>query len=194
MRRSVFHKEGAASAEARFEQHVLRARGKIFRLAYRILGNSSDAEDITQETFLRAWVNYASYDQGRSFESWVSRIAVNLCIDSKRRSRRLQTHASGTLDAGGIETDRGCSELADSSSDPAKRLQAREIDSDLLLGIRSLPVTHRHCMLLLTWQYTYREIAAVLGCPVGTVRSRVHRARAILREAIATPEGQAVFA
>jgi RNA polymerase sigma-70 factor (ECF subfamily) len=187
MRLSVFHNAREASAEAQFEQHVLQARKKIFRLVYRILGNRSDAEDITQETFLRAWVNYASYDRDRAFDSWVSRIAVNLCIDSKRRSKRQQHLSFGASTASRVETNMDCRELADSSNDPAERLQAQEINSDLLQGIRSLPVTHRHCLLLLTQEYTYREIAAVIGCPVGTVRSRVHRARAILREAAATP-------
>ncbi len=194
MRSSVFHKEGEASVEARFEQQVSQVRQKVYHLAYRMLGNQSDAEDVTQDTFLRAWVHYASYDPDRSFDGWVLRIAVNLCIDLQRRRKRRQHLPLEAFFTDGLETETFCRELADSSNDPAERLRMQARHSDLFEGLRSLPVTYRHCLLLLIRQYSYPEIAAILGCPLGTVRSRVHRARAILRRVAARKNAQTIFA
>src|SRR5579871_5452479 len=78
-------------ASISFAQQALYARPYVFKLAYRVTANRTEAEDIAQETFLRAWINYPTFDATRSFEGWVGRIALNLCLDLKRRQARRPT-------------------------------------------------------------------------------------------------------
>lgn len=167
-----------------FERQFLQMRERIYHLVLRMLGNPSDAQDVTQETFIRAWSCYAGYDPTRSFERWVFRIATNLCIDNLRRRKR---RGECSLDApSGIEALSGsdCRELEDRSYDPEASLLAKEINERLYYAINALPPAYRRCLLLLP-HYTYAEIAEVMHCPVGTIRSRIYRARLHLDQALA---------
>ena len=175
--------------EASFERHVMSTRNRIYRLAFRIIGNATDAEDITQETFMRAWAHYPAFDTSRSFDSWVMRIAMNLCFDYKRRMK----YRCCSLDAAFVEEkqwDATVNEPADSTNDPLWRLLASEIDQRLLDGIESLPQLQLQCILLLNAQRSYEDIAHIFNCPLGTVRSRVHRARTKIRRSLEAEAGK----
>jgi RNA polymerase sigma-70 factor (ECF subfamily) len=177
------------SVEASFERHVMSTRKRIYMLAFRIVRNATDAEDITQETFMRAWAHYPAFDTSRSFGSWVTRIAMNLCIDYKRRMK----YRPCSLDTAFVEEKQGdatMNEPADSANDPVLRLLASEIDQRLLDGIESLPQRHLQCILLLNAQRSYADIACILNCPLGTVRSRVHRARTKIRLSLEAEAGK----
>ena len=173
-----------AIASRHFEERMAETRKRIYKQVFRMLGNHADAEDVTQETLVRAWSARASYDPARSFDAWILRIAANLCIDRIRRRKR---RSEVSLETGlGAEPDgeRSDLEIADLSQNPERLLLAKEIDAGLQHEIRSLPAVHRDCLLLLEQEYSYAEIAARMNCPVGTVRSRVHRARTHLSRAM----------
>ncbi|MCW3054165.1 MAG: polymerase sigma factor, sigma-70 family [Chthonomonadales bacterium] len=163
-----------------FEKRIVEARKRVYRMAFRMLGNYGDAEDITQETLMRAWAGLARYDPERSFDAWISRIATNLCIDRIRQCRRRGEVSLETCFASNPKGEDGGIELADLSLNPEKLLLAKEIDEALLQEIQSLPPVYRRCILLHQQEYTYVEIADRMQCSLGTVRSRLHRARILL--------------
>lgn len=169
-----------------FEQRLLPLRQRIYKLVYRNLGNREDAEDITQETFVRAWTHYVRFDANRSFDAWVARIAINLCRDAVRRRRR---HPTVSLDAPAAWPSESVLErhqMADSTQDPVTRLLAAELDETLQCALHTLPASYRRCVQLLEQKHSYEEISALLDCPVGTIRSRLHRARALIRKRLET--------
>jgi RNA polymerase sigma-70 factor, ECF subfamily len=169
-----------------FEQRLLPLRQRIYKLAYRNLGNREDAEDITQETFVRAWTHYTRFEAGRSLDAWVARIAINLCLDTARRRRR---HRTVSLDApppwsSGNEPEGY--QVTDNTQDPVIRLLEAEVDQTLQGALHTLPAPYRQCVQLLEQRHTYQEISALLNCPVGTIRSRLHRARGLIRKQLET--------
>jgi RNA polymerase sigma-70 factor (ECF subfamily) len=146
------------------------------------MGNHTEAEDITQETFVRAWMNYPAFDVTRPFEAWVYRIAVNLCLDAKRRqARQPSVSLEWSLPNGG---DAARLELSDTTFDPERCLLDLEVDDRLTTEIGALPSTYRACVLLLAQGHSYEQLATLLNCPLGTIRSRIHRARAQLRRTL----------
>ncbi len=167
-----------------FERRITRCRKRVYNRILRTVGNPNDAEDLTQETLLRAWTHLKSFDVMRSFDSWVFRIATNLCIDHIRRRKRKPTVSLEALAEGSSGQQASHQELADNSNDPAVRLAANEIDERLLDGIRALSKSHRRCLALFGGELSYEEIARILNCPSGTVRSRLHRARTCLRNEV----------
>jgi RNA polymerase sigma-70 factor (ECF subfamily) len=163
--------------QARFQSLAAGIHPRLYRYARRALGHRQDAEDIAQETLARAWAHFETFDPRRSFETWVFRIASNLITDLHRRRKRRQEFS---LDAtvAGRESDGQCyAELADSTGNPHEKLMADEISSELQTALYDLPPLHRTTLLLLAQERSYEQIAGYYGCPVGTVRSRVHRAR-----------------
>jgi RNA polymerase sigma-70 factor (ECF subfamily) len=169
-----------------FEHQLRPLRQRINNLAYCFLRNRDDAEDITQETFVRAWTHYDHFDVGGSHYAWISRIAMNLCLDTIRRRRRQCTISLNTPPAWSHDGEGEGYQVADSTQDPATRLQEAEVDESLLWALRNLPASHRRCIQLLEQEHSYEEIGALMGCPVGTIRSRLHRARALIRNRMET--------
>jgi RNA polymerase sigma-70 factor (ECF subfamily) len=167
---------------ATFARHALRARPHIYHLAFRLLGNPTEAEDIAQDTFVRAWKNYHTFNTACSFDAWVYRIAANLCIDLKRRQTRRPIVSLDRPSPAGAGDD--CMDLADTSCDPINSLLNLEIDERLTIELEALPTVYRECVLLLAEGYTYQQLADIMDCSLGTIRSRVHRARLKLRRAL----------
>jgi len=160
------------------EQHSDR----VFRLAYRLTGNRPDAEDLTQEVFVRVFRRLDTYTPG-TFEGWLHRVTTNLFLDQARRKQRIRFDAlsderAGTLRSNGPAPD---SAVAD-----------RMFDDDVERALASLPPDFRAAVVLCDVEgLSYDEIADILGAKLGTVRSRIHRGRAMLRRALAhrAPEG-----
>jgi RNA polymerase sigma-70 factor, ECF subfamily len=175
--------EGRANQrQAQFQLLVDRTRKQVYRFALHSVRNSQDAEDVVQEALARAWSHFDTYDPRRSFEGWIYRIISNLIIDrSRRRSRRQEV----SLDAPAacIAGNEGmcCAELSDRTGDPQDCLMAKEISAELQSAWRSLPPLHQEVLALVAQQHSYEQIARAFDCPMGTVRSRVHRARVMLR-------------
>ena len=148
---------------------------RVYRLAYRLTGNPHDAEDLTQEVFVRVFRSLASYTPG-TFEGWLHRITTNLFLDSARRRQRIRFEGLGQ-DAEG--------RLAGGDPCPAQAFDERHLDGDIQAALRDLPPEYRAAVVLCDIEgLSYEEIAATLGVKLGTVRSRIHRGRAQLRTAL----------
>ncbi len=148
---------------------------RVYRLAYRLTGNSHDAEDLTQEVFVRVFRSLDSYIPG-TFEGWLHRITTNLFLDMARRRQRIRFE--GLAD----ETE---SRLGGSEPTPAQAFDDRHLDGDIHAALMALAPEYRAAVILCDIEgMSYEEIADTLGVKLGTVRSRIHRGRAQLRQAL----------
>src|SRR6201991_3559507 len=155
---------------------IVRAHSaRVYRLAYRLTGNQHDAEDLTQEVFVRVFRSLASYTPG-TFEGWLHRITTNLFLDLARRRQRIRFEGLGHDVEGRI---------SGGDPTPAEAFDDRHLDSDIQSALRELPPEYRAAVVLCDIEgLSYEEIAATLGVKIGTVRSRIHRGRAQLRAAL----------
>jgi len=147
---------------------------RVYRLAYRLSGNSHDAEDITQETFIRVFRSLDGFRPG-SFEGWLHRITTNVFLDMVRRRQRIRMEALPE------ETDR----IAGREPSPEQAFQDANLDPDLQAALDELIPEFRAAVVLCDVEgLSYEEIGATLGVKLGTVRSRIHRGRQALRASI----------
>lgn len=155
---------------------VVRAHSaRVYRLAYRLTGDRTDAEDLTQEVFVRVFRSLASYTPG-TFEGWLHRITTNLFLDSVRRKARIR------FDALPDDAER----LPSGERSPAQAYDERLFEADIQAALDALPPDFRAAVVLCDLEgLSYEEIAATLGIKIGTVRSRIHRGRSQLRAALA---------
>ncbi len=166
-----------------FARLVDEYQDKIYGYVYRMLGDAEEAEDVAQETFLRAFQSLPSFRGAASFHTWLYRIASNLSIDVARRNRR-QNDGAISLDEplASEEGDYG-REIAYEGIGP-EQLTARRETQELVRGaIEDLPEKLRAVVVLYELQgESYEDIAEILGCPLGTVKSRLFNARAQLKD------------
>ena len=159
--------------DQRFEAELLPQLRPLFGAAYRMTGNAHDAEDLVQETFLRAYRAIDRFQPGSNARAWLLTILQRVRTDAfRRRQRRPRTV-----------------ELADEGAEIAVPPEQDALASgyeDLERALAALPEAFRSAVVLRDLQdLSYAEIATALGIPVGTVMSRIHRGRALLREALA---------
>ena len=159
-----------------FEEIVKAHRDRILKLVYRITGNFEDANDISQEVFIRAYKSIKSLRGDASFETWLNKIAINLSINHIGKESRRK---------------RGNSELSENREDsylrrdntPLDIVEIEEITCRFRESIKSLPIAERVVFILKVQQgLSYKEIADAVKCPMGTVMSRLNRARRRLRD------------
>lgn len=160
---------------------------KIYNMAYRMLGNPDDAFDAAQEAFTKAFFSLESFKGTSSFSTWLYRIAVNICLDELRRRKRnkvLPLDAPLSLSEGEIPR-----ELPSASDTPEQILSRKELLRDIQKSILSLSPEHRLAITLRDMQgLSYEEIANLTGASLGTVKSRIHRARHALKNTILSGE------
>ena len=148
----------------------------VYRLAYRLSGNRVDAEDLTQETFVRVFHALPNFRPG-TFEGWLHRITTNLFLDNMRRKARIRFEAL---------SDDAPERLAGREPTPSQAYDETHWDDDVQHALDSLAPEFRAAVVLCDIEgLSYEEIADVLGIKLGTVRSRIHRGRAHLRQALA---------
>jgi RNA polymerase sigma factor (sigma-70 family) len=158
-----------------WEDIVRTHSARVYRLAYRLTGNQHDAEDLTQEVFVRVFRSLSSYTPG-TFEGWLHRITTNLFLDSARRKQRIRFEGLA---------DEMTHRLAGSEPTPAQAFDDSHLDDDVQAALKALPPEYRAAVVLCDIEgFSYEEIAATLGVKLGTVRSRIHRGRAQLRSAL----------
>jgi RNA polymerase sigma factor (sigma-70 family) len=158
-----------------WEQVVRDHSARVYRLAYRLSGNPQDAEDLTQETFVRVFRSLADFSPG-TFEGWLHRITTNLFLDMVRRRQRIR------FDALPEDTER----LPGTSPSPEQVYSDTHLDPQIQAALDALSPEFRVAVVLCDIEgLTYEEIAATLGIKLGTVRSRIHRGRVQLRQALA---------
>lgn len=159
-----------------WDQIVRDHSARVYRLAYRLTGNPQDAEDLTQETFLRVFRSLSSYTPG-TFEGWLHRITTNLFLDQVRRRKRIRMEAMGD-DAARVASPEG-------PGRPERGFEHANLDNDVQQALDALRPEYRAAVVLCDIEgLSYEEIAVTLGIKLGTVRSRIHRARAQLRDSL----------
>jgi RNA polymerase sigma-70 factor (ECF subfamily) len=155
----------------------------VHHLCLRMLGDASDAEDAAQETFLRAYLQIATYDPARSFKTWLMSIASHHCIDRLRRRRTtlVSLDDEPLVQALGLRSPMQSPEEAAVSGEQARRVQR---------ALTHLPAETRTVVTLRYWgEYTCEEIAEATGASVNAVKSRLHRARAALAGLLGQEDG-----
>jgi len=159
-----------------FGELVERYRVRIYNLAYRMLHSREEAEDVTQETFLNVYRSLGNF-RGERLAPWIYKIASNLCLDHLRRRR-----PSVSLDERSGEDDDTAREIADRTCVPEDEALAAALGEDIQRAIDSLPPKYRSVVVLRHIEdLPYEDIAEVLGVPLGTVKTRLFRAREMLR-------------
>jgi RNA polymerase sigma-70 factor (ECF subfamily) len=166
----------AAWTPPTWEEVVQEHSARVYRLAYRLTGNRHDAEDLTQEVFVRVFRSLSSYTPG-TFEGWLHRITTNLFLDQVRRKQRIRFDA---LPDDASDRLPGHADLG-----PERAWEHNNLDHDVQAALDTLPPDFRAAVVLCDIEgLSYEEIAATLDIKLGTVRSRIHRGRAQLREAL----------
>lgn len=154
------------------EQHTDR----VYRLAYRLTGNQYDAEDLTHDVFVRVFRYLDTYRPG-TFEGWLHRITTNLFLDRMRRKQRIRFDAL---------SEESAARLPSRGAGPEQAWEESHLDDDVQRALDSLAPDFRAAVVLCDIEgLSYEEISDVLGVKLGTVRSRIHRGRAQLREQLA---------
>ncbi|MFD1360938.1 RNA polymerase sigma factor SigW [Lentibacillus salinarum] len=170
-------KRGDQSA---FADVVTFYQHKIYQHCYRMLGNRHEAEDIGQETFIRAYVNIHSFDDNRKFSTWLYRIATNLVIDRIRKRKPdyyLDAEIKGT---DGLTM---YSQLAADNRLPEEEVEGWELQDYITEKIAGLPPKYRSVIMLrYLEEFSLKEISEILDIPLGTVKTRIHRGREALRK------------
>ncbi len=158
-----------------WEEIVTAHSARVYRLAYRLTGNPHDAEDLTHDVFIRVFRSLHSYTPG-TFEGWLHRITTNVFLDKMRRKQRIRFDA--------LPED-AAARMATADPGPEQVFERTHLDDDIQRALDALPADFRAAVVLCDIEgLSYEEIAATLGVKLGTVRSRIHRGRAQLREAL----------
>ena len=166
-----------------FEELVKRYEKKIYNLAYRIMGNKEDANDVLQETFLQAFKKLSGFKGKAKFSTWLYRIAVNICLMRKRKRKKMKT-VSLDIPILTKKEDEIKRELRDDwSESPLATLENEEVKKTLSEAIGLLPEEYRTVFLLRGLNgLSNQEVAKVLKISLPAVKSRLHRARLFLRD------------
>jgi len=176
---------GTARTHAEFERLVKRTQRQAYNMAYRMTGNRDDAEDLTQEAYLRAYRSFDKYNRALPFENWFFRILSNLFVDGLRRKPK---QAPLSLDQPLGDPDGESDyllEIPDESADPQAQVLRNVMDERIQCALEKLPREFRTAVLLCDVEgMSYEEIARTMGTSIGTVRSRIHRGRKMLRRHI----------
>ena len=166
-----------------WEQIVQRYNRRIYNICYRFAGSADDAQDLTQEVFIKMYRTLSSYDAGRAaFMTWLTTITRNLLVDHFRKTK--QDRMTETLDGASSEHEDAMplsDKIPDKAPPPDARVQSREAGETVHHALQKLSPELREAVILRDLHdMDYREIAAVLKVPEGTVKSRINRGRAEL--------------
>jgi RNA polymerase sigma-70 factor, ECF subfamily len=155
-------------------------KDKVFQLAFRMLGNRHEAEDIAQEAFIRAYINIESFNINLKFSTWLYRIATNLCID---RIRKKKPDYFLDAEVAGTEGLTMYSQLPSKMPLPEDDVESLELQDSIQREISKLPEKYRSVIVLkYIEELSLNEISSILEIPLGTVKTRIHRGREALRK------------
>jgi len=167
-----------------FNRLVLFYQEMAFNIAYRMLSDEDAAEDVTQTAFLSAYRSLSNY-RGGSFKAWVMRMVTNACYDELRRRQRRPTTPLEPMDDEEEEEIESPSWLADDAPSPEQSLEKGELDRAIQACLDGLPDEFKAVAVMIDVEgMDYQEVAVAIGKPLGTVKSRVARARLKLRECL----------
>ena len=183
----LIEKVKAGQTEA-YGELVRKYQDRVFNACWRICGHLEDARDLTQEAFLKAYEGFATFRQQSGFYTWIFRVAVNLALSQRRNAkRRRAVSLDQSCEVTGTQADRLAQRVGQrtESSDPAHSASEAELQGFVARALQKLEDDHRAVVVLRDIEgLDYQEIGEVLDIPPGTVKSRLHRARMALRQAI----------
>lgn len=173
-----------------FKALVRRYQNRVYSAAVRILGNTEEADDVVQDTFVKVHQNLGKFRHGATFSAWVFRICHNQCMDLIRLRQRRDGMMPIRYDPQSV-TDREnpndtglvVSQLADPTPGPEEKVDLTEREHMIASSINQLPESQREVLVLHDIEgFSYQEISDIVGASIGTVRSRLHYGRLKLRE------------
>lgn len=166
---------GTAEAAEAYGELMTRHQIAVFNVCYRILYNRSDAEDLTQETFIRAYDHLHTFDIERDFNPWIRRVAANLCLN----------HLESQKHTAALDEERD----EDKTQSPGEQIEVKERSEQIRTALASLPPHYRVIVELRHYQdLSYDEIARELNIPLSDVKSHLFRARKLLAEKLHAPD------
>lgn len=170
-----------------FEKLIQRYEKKVFTIAYRYMGNKEDADDLAQEALIKVYKSIKKFRGESLFTTWLYQIVANVCRDAlRKKARKQETSIDSPIITEEGETKR---EFGDSSLSPEILAEKAETEHYLQTLISQLKVEYKVVIIMREIQgFSYEEIAEELGCSLGTVKSRLNRARKHLRERIIRDE------
>ena len=164
-----------------FEKTALIHTNEMYATALRLTKNERDAEDLVQDAFFKAFKSFHQFQRGTNCRAWLFRILTNTFINAYRRKSK-EREILGADDLRPVEDQLYDKTRITLRSDPERALSSRLISKDVREALESLPIDFRMVVVLADMQgLTYKDIAGILGCPVGTVMSRLFRGRRIMR-------------
>jgi RNA polymerase sigma-70 factor (ECF subfamily) len=167
-----------------FDQLVARYQSSVYHFALRFCGHPDDARELAQEILVRAWLKLSTFQPGRPFRPWLYRVAGSVCLNHRAKPRPVTVPLEPVAQPG--------HEPAGPAPDPSALAAAADQRRRLFEAVRHLPPAYRTVMLLRHLEgLDYREIAAALNLPLGTVKTHLHRARTMLRARLGPEFGQA---
>src|SRR5882672_3010505 len=158
-----------------FEELVSRHRDKIYARAYSMMRNEEEAIDLSQEAWVKGWQRLHQFQGESSFGTWMTRIAINLCLDQLRKQKRQRTESIEAMDeeSGGVER-----QMPVITINPTAGLERNELRQRIDKALSQLSYEHRTVMVLHEFEeMEYKEIAKTMACSIGTVMSRLFYAR-----------------
>lgn len=183
----VLKSQVAALPKQDFDALVRRYHKQAYNIAYRLTGNQADAEDLTQEAFVRAFRFFDNYRRDLPFENWLYRIMSNLFVDEIRRRPKSKVFSLDAPVNGDANSESNAFlEIPDSRENPERVVLHEELDEQIQRALDGLPRDFRMTVILADIEgLSYEEISEAMNCSLGTVRSRLHRGRKLLREKLA---------
>jgi RNA polymerase sigma-70 factor, ECF subfamily len=174
--------------QARFAEAAMQYMPSLYSAAMRMTRNSADAEDLVQETYLKAYRAYARFEEGTNLKAWLYKILTNTYINSYRmRQRRPEETDIDDVEELYLYRRLGGLEAARSGQSAEEAVLEHFTDDEVKAAIESLPENFRLAVLLADVEgFSYKEIAEITEVPVGTVMSRLHRGRRALQKALAS--------
>jgi RNA polymerase sigma-70 factor, ECF subfamily len=167
-----------------FESEALPHLDALYGTALRLTRNDRDAEDLVQDVALRAYRYWSKFEQGTNCKAWLFKILTNTFINRYHKGRRDQEMVLAAADEA-TTTDILSHEVSQSSRDPEGAIASRLMSGDVVRALEALPTDFRLAVLLCdVEEFSYREIAEIMDCPVGTVMSRLFRARRMLQRSL----------
>lgn len=177
--------ESAADRTTRFERDALIFMDQLYSAALRYTKNPEDARDLVQDTYLKAFSSFHQFEEGTNLRAWLYRVLTTTFINSYRKGQRQPQLSNGELE------DWQVADAQSHTSDQGKSAEVEALenlpDSDIKRALQEIPEDFRIAVYLADVEgFSYKEIADIVGVPSGTVMSRLHRGRKLLREKLAT--------
>jgi RNA polymerase sigma-70 factor (ECF subfamily) len=184
-----------ARDERAFNELVRAYERRVLTLVLRMLGNAADAEEVAQEVFVQVFKAIGTFRGDSKLSTWIYRIAINLC---KNRMKYLKVRHAGEQDELGEVEERGAlgggrRATVGAMDRPDEMMSGKQVEHIVQTAILELEPTFRECLVLRdVEELSYEQIEEITGLPIGTVKSRIHRARAQLREAVERELGERI--